>query len=404
MSFRAPASGRCLACSLTRRWPPAKPWKSHQPGRFVDIPGSAVAMQPGSMAVAADGYLYLNDINGKLMRLNTATGNVTALPATPGGLNHNVGWAYGIGIDSAGQAHIAAQGALHRINADGTLTNVGPMEQSGPMAFAPDGTIYVIPAGDNRVYARRPSGQFDLIAGSETAGFAGDGGPALNALFNGPEGITSPPLTAIVYVSDSGNHRIRVISTSTGVITTFAGTAHNWSSHQRSSCRASKHRGVIRAHLRSLGKSIRRCSKPLSPAAHRGRLNARLHHCRHWSRRDDGKRRPGNLRHDRLASLPRDGFGGQPVLLGLQQLSLHPQNRSGHGHRHASRWLSELHVLRRRQHTGQPALPDESVGHRGRYRRKPGCRGLGGTVAQDPGGHAPDVDVQVVLTEFNHCR
>ena len=70
-------------------------------GRFVDIPGSAVAMQPGSMAVAADGYLYLNDINGKLMRLNTATGNVTALPATPGGLNHNVGWAYGIGIDFA---------------------------------------------------------------------------------------------------------------------------------------------------------------------------------------------------------------------------------------------------------------------------------------------------------------
>jgi sugar lactone lactonase YvrE len=191
-------------------------------GRFVDAPGNTVGMQPGAMAAAPDGYVYINDINGRLFRLNSATGLVTALPAIAGGLNHNLGWAQGLAIDPAGIAHIAAQAALHRINADGTLANLGSLAHSGPMAFAPDGTLYVIPGGDNRVYARRPSGLVELIAGGEEAGYAGDGGPAQAALFNGPEGLAVGP-NGDIFISDTHNHRVRVISAATGIINTFAG-------------------------------------------------------------------------------------------------------------------------------------------------------------------------------------
>jgi sugar lactone lactonase YvrE len=190
-------------------------------GRYVDIPGTTVGFQPGAMAIAADGYLYTNDINGRLMRLNTATGTVTALPATPGGLNHDLGWSWGIAVDS-GIPHVTSQGGLHRINHDGTLTRLRDLDNTGPMAFGIGGTIYMVP-GDNRVHAHRRDGTVRIIAGGEEAGFAGDGGPAADALLAHPQGVAIGP-DGNVYVADTDNHRIRKIDLATGIITTFAGT------------------------------------------------------------------------------------------------------------------------------------------------------------------------------------
>ena len=59
------------------------------------------------------------------------------------------------------------------------------------------------------------------VAGTGRAGFSGDGGPATQAQFFNPMGVTIDP-SGTLYVADAGNYRIRKISAS-GVITTIAG-------------------------------------------------------------------------------------------------------------------------------------------------------------------------------------
>ena len=62
------------------------------------------------------------------------------------------------------------------------------------------------------------------IAGTGTAGFSGDGGQATSAAINYPLGIVIN-LSGDVYFSEFYyNHRVRVITASTGIITTYAGT------------------------------------------------------------------------------------------------------------------------------------------------------------------------------------
>ena len=61
------------------------------------------------------------------------------------------------------------------------------------------------------------------VAGTGEKGFAGDGGPAEQALLNGPFdlGFDAP---GNLFFSDTFNHRIRRIDGRTGVITTCAGS------------------------------------------------------------------------------------------------------------------------------------------------------------------------------------
>ena len=59
------------------------------------------------------------------------------------------------------------------------------------------------------------------VAGTGQRGYSGDGGPALQATFDGPKGIAVGPDNSI-YVADTENHAIRKIDTA-GIITTITG-------------------------------------------------------------------------------------------------------------------------------------------------------------------------------------
>ncbi len=61
------------------------------------------------------------------------------------------------------------------------------------------------------------------IAGTGTAGFSGDNGQATSATISGPHGITIDS-SGNVYFSDIGNNRVRKITSSTGIISTYAGS------------------------------------------------------------------------------------------------------------------------------------------------------------------------------------
>src|SRR5262249_271838 len=77
-------------------------------------------------------------------------------------------------------------------------------------------------SASNAVFRVSPNGTMFLVAGNSRAGFSGDGGPAVNAQLNNPQGIVLD-LSGNLYICDAGNNRVRMVSTS-GVITPFAGT------------------------------------------------------------------------------------------------------------------------------------------------------------------------------------
>ena len=188
-----------------------RPW---QPG----------ARQPQAIAVAPNGFIYVSDINGRLFRVNVALGTATALPATSGELNFNLGNSNAIAVGPSGTLYAASLGALFTVDGDtGTTTNVGPMGSASQMMFGPNGALYYLEAYGSRLWARLPNGSNIVIAGSENFGFAGDGGPAVNALLDQPTGFTIAP-NGDLYVADTNNHRIRKVSAQTGIISTVAGT------------------------------------------------------------------------------------------------------------------------------------------------------------------------------------
>jgi DNA-binding beta-propeller fold protein YncE len=63
----------------------------------------------------------------------------------------------------------------------------------------------------------------ETIAGTGVAGFSGDGGPGVKAQVNNPYGLTVGPDGAL-YFCEIGNHRVRRLDLKSGIISTAAGS------------------------------------------------------------------------------------------------------------------------------------------------------------------------------------
>jgi sugar lactone lactonase YvrE len=71
------------------------------------------------------------------------------------------------------------------------------------------------------------TGIITTIAGTGTAGYSGDGGAATSAILNSPRGMVVDN-SKNVYFADAGNYCIREVTASTGIITTVAGTCGSY--------------------------------------------------------------------------------------------------------------------------------------------------------------------------------
>jgi hypothetical protein len=67
------------------------------------------------------------------------------------------------------------------------------------------------------------TGIITTFAGTGTNSYSGDNGQATSAGLYYPEGV-GVDSSGNVYIADYGNHRIRKVTVSTGIITTIAGT------------------------------------------------------------------------------------------------------------------------------------------------------------------------------------
>ena len=84
------------------------------------------------------------------------------------------------------------------------------------------GNVYIADHDNNNIRKVSSTGIITTFAGTGSFGSNGDGGAATSAQLNGPVGV-SVHISGNVYIADSGNNKIRMV-TSTGIITTIAGT------------------------------------------------------------------------------------------------------------------------------------------------------------------------------------
>ncbi len=86
-----------------------------------------------------------------------------------------------------------------------------------PTGIAADarGNIYIADQGNHRIRRVSPEGVITTFAGIGTAGFSGDGGPALQARLNFPYGVTVDARGNVI-IADQGNHRIRRVEGTPG--------------------------------------------------------------------------------------------------------------------------------------------------------------------------------------------
>ena len=114
-------------------------------------------------------------------------------------------------------------------NGDGELNTSA--ELNGPTGMIMDSAnyIYVADSGNHIIRKTLLSGTtpqpISTVAGTPgSAGNTGDGGPAVNAQLNNPEGVAVDP-AGDIYISDAGSQVIRKVNISDGTISTIAGTA-----------------------------------------------------------------------------------------------------------------------------------------------------------------------------------
>jgi uncharacterized protein (TIGR03437 family) len=201
-------------------------------GVAVDPQGNAFVADPGNnriFRVSLDGSIQIVAGNG------TQGFSGDGGPATSASLSLPVG----IALDTAGNLFIADSGneRIRKVSANGTIATVagnGSFQFSGdggpatsaavgfPQAVALDasGNLFIADPFNDRVRKVSTSGIITTVAGGGGSGLSGDGGPATSA-FLVPSGL-AVDVFGNLFVADTGNDRIRKISTS-GIITTVAG-------------------------------------------------------------------------------------------------------------------------------------------------------------------------------------
>src|SRR5580700_8886614 len=109
-------------------------------------------------------------------------------------------------------------------NSDGIAATASELYGPQGMALDASGNIYIADLSNNRI--RRidiATGLISTIAGNGTGAYNGDGILATAAEINQPSALNFDQ-NGNLYFTDRGNNRVRKITTSTGIITTIAGT------------------------------------------------------------------------------------------------------------------------------------------------------------------------------------
>jgi uncharacterized protein (TIGR03437 family) len=196
---------------------------------------NATLTLPSGVTLDSTGNVYIADQWNLRLRKVDSSGNITTVagnggfsysgdggPATRAQLNTPLG----VAVDPAGNLYVAdsRNGVVRKVGTDHSISSIPGTSLVNPRGLVSDGAgnIYVADSLDNRVKRIGIDGSVVTIAGNGTAGFAGDGGPATNAMMNTPAGLAIDKNNNL-YIADFANNRVRIV-TPDGNIHTLAGS------------------------------------------------------------------------------------------------------------------------------------------------------------------------------------
>ncbi len=195
---------------------------------------------PYDIAIDKKGRIYVVDFHNNRIRRISTSGIISTVAGTGTcGFSGDGGPAtdaelcqpFGIVIDSIGTVYFTdGICRIRRIDTSGTISTIagngvvsfsgdgGPatnasFDEPGGLAFDSTGNLYVV--DDQRIRMINTSGIVNTIAGNGSVGYSGDGGNPLSAEFNSPQRIALDR-KGNIYISDSHNHRIRMIRYNVG--------------------------------------------------------------------------------------------------------------------------------------------------------------------------------------------
>src|ERR1035438_6215997 len=216
-------------------------------------------LAPFGVTVDSTGTLYVAESGTNRIRKIDTAGNITTAIgdgiqgyAGDGGAPAKVEMSLptSVALDSSGNVYFAdslnnrirklAGGTVSTFAGNGVFSYSGdggaatsaqlntPMgvaaQYSSPTSANLDYFLYIADTANN-VVRRVDHGVISNYAGNGTAGFSGDGNPATSAQLNGPQGLAvNPSAFGDLYIADTQNHRVRMVTKQYGVITTVAGT------------------------------------------------------------------------------------------------------------------------------------------------------------------------------------
>ena len=105
---------------------------------------------------------------------------------------------------------------------DGSIATASTLDTTISVVVDAAGNLFISTDGDKILKVTASTGILTVVAGTGFKGFSGDGGLATSAALNSPRGIALDKFGNI-FVADQSNERIRKITVSTGIITTVAG-------------------------------------------------------------------------------------------------------------------------------------------------------------------------------------
>jgi sugar lactone lactonase YvrE len=134
-------------------------------------------------------------------------------------------------LASTGYIYTVAGGASYPFCADaiddrgdGCAATGAELDNPAGIAVDASGNLYIADSGDSTIREVLAStGEISVIAGNGSHGYSGDGGPATEAEFNAPVSVSFDS-HGNMYVADANVDVVREISASTGYISTIAGT------------------------------------------------------------------------------------------------------------------------------------------------------------------------------------
>ena len=212
---------------------------------------AATISDPTGVAVDNSGNLFIADRDNARVRMVAPNGIITTVAGTGGvGFAGDGGPATsatfsdlaGLAVDNAGNLYIAdgAGFRIRRVAPNGIITTVAGTGTAGysgdngpaisaqldfPFGIAVDGSgnLYIADSQNHRIRKVSVGGTITTVAGEGNSGFSGDNGPAAAAQLNYPTGVATDS-AGNLYIADRFNSRIRMVSAATAVISTVAGS------------------------------------------------------------------------------------------------------------------------------------------------------------------------------------